>query len=221
MSCMSHRQTTRLSWPRRSRKRTRSAPRNRSRRRGRPRCDGRRSTPARHKRGTAVVRRAALVYHSLFGFPWRIIAARSTITAGRISFCRGGANVLRTFFSNRPELKSTREIALMREAGKIVAEALRLCRSMAKPGTKTTQIDQAGDALYKRYDVQPLFKGYPGQRVPFPASTCISINEQVVHGIPGQRVLREGDLLKIDTACKLKGWCADAAITVPIGEVTA
>ena len=129
--------------------------------------------------------------------------------------------VLRTFLSNRPELKSTREIALMREAGKIVAEALRLCRSMAKPGTKTIEIDQAVDALYNRYKVQPLFKGYPGPRVPFPASTCISVNEQVVHGIPGQRVLREGDLLKIDTACKLNGWCADAAITVPIGEVTA
>src|SRR5262249_25543890 len=64
-----------------------------------------------------------------------------------------------------------------------------------------------------------LFKGYPG-RVPFPASTCISLNEQVVHGIPGQRAIREGDLLKIDTACKLNGWCADAAITLPIGQVS-
>src|SRR5436190_12630941 len=127
--------------------------------------------------------------------------------------------VLRTFLSNRPELKSTREIALMREAGKIVAEALRLCRSMAKPGTKTIEIDQAVDALYNRYKVQPLFKGYPGPRVPFPASTCISVNEQVVHGIPGQRILREGDLLKIDTACKLNGWCADAATTIIVGAI--
>src|SRR6516162_4841433 len=130
--------------------------------------------------------------------------------------------MLRKFFHNAPELKSPREIALMREAGKIVAEALRLCRAMAKPGAKTLDIDQAVDALYDRYGAVPLFKGYPGQnnKVPFPASTCISINEQVVHGIPGQRVIREGDLLKIDTACKLNGWCADAAITLPIGAVT-
>src|SRR5215471_1969576 len=131
--------------------------------------------------------------------------------------------MLRTFFHNAPELKSPREIALMREAGKIVAEALRLCRAMARPGTKTLEIDQAVDALYARYDAVPLFKGYPGQnnKVPFPASTCISINEEVVHGIPGQRVIKEGDLVKIDTACKLNGWCADAAVTIMVGSVSA
>ncbi len=127
--------------------------------------------------------------------------------------------MLKSFFSPRPELKSAREIGLMREAGKLVAEALRLCRAMVKPGVKTVEIDQAVEALYAWHGAVPLFKGYPG-RVPFPAVTCISLNEQVVHGIPGQRVLREGDLLKLDTACKLNGWCADAAITVPVGEVT-
>ncbi len=74
--------------------------------------------------------------------------------------------------------------------------------------------------LYARTGRSPLFKGYPGRKVPFPAVTCISINEQVVHGIPGQRAIREGDLLKIDTACKLNGWCADAAVTLMIGEVS-
>ena len=126
--------------------------------------------------------------------------------------------MLRSLFSQKPELKSTREIALMREAGKLVAEALRLCQSMAKPGTRTLDIDQAVEALYRSRTATPLFKGYQG-RVPFPASTCISVNEQVVHGIPGQRPVREGDLLKIDTACKLNGWCADAAVTLVIGEV--
>jgi len=116
-------------------------------------------------------------------------------------------------------LKSTREIGLMRESGKIVAEALRLCREMAKPGTRTLDIDQAVAALFNKYGAIPLFKGYPG-KTPFPACTCISVNEQVVHGIPGQRVIRDGDLLKIDTACKLNGWCADAAITIPIGKVS-
>jgi methionyl aminopeptidase len=127
--------------------------------------------------------------------------------------------VLKSLFPQKPELKSTREIGLMREAGKLVAEALRLCRAMARPGTRTLDVDQAVEALYRQRGAIPLFKGYPG-RVPFPAVTCISVNEEVVHGIPGPRQLREGDLLKIDTACKLNGWCADAAITVPIGEVT-
>jgi methionyl aminopeptidase len=126
--------------------------------------------------------------------------------------------VLRSFFHKAPELKSPREIALMREAGKLVAEALRLCRVMARPGTRTIEIDQAVEALYARHGALPLFKGYPG-KVPFPAVTCISLNEQVVHGIPGPRVIREGDLVKIDTACKLNGWCADAAITIVVGEV--
>jgi len=115
-------------------------------------------------------------------------------------------------------LKSTREIGLMRETGKIVSEALRLCRSMIQPGVRTFEINQAVERLYARYGALPLFKGYPG-RVPFPAVTCISLNEQVVHGIPGSRVIREGDLVKVDTACKLNGWCADAATTVIVGEV--
>jgi len=120
----------------------------------------------------------------------------------------------------RPELKSPREIALMRQAGLLVAEALRLCRGMAQPGVRTVEIDRAVEDLYQSRGATPLFKGYPGQKVPFPAVTCISINEQVVHGIPGQRALQPGDLLKIDTACKLNGWCADAAITLPIGPIT-
>ncbi len=92
--------------------------------------------------------------------------------------------MLRSLFPQKPELKSPREIALMREAGKLVAQALRLCRAMAKPGTRTIEIDQAVEALFKERDATPLFKGYPG-RVPFPAVTCISLNEEVVHGIPG------------------------------------
>lgn len=121
--------------------------------------------------------------------------------------------------NNRPmELKSERELALMREAGKLVARAHHICREMAKPGVKTIDIDRAVEAFFARHDAVPLFKGYPG-KVPFPACTCLSVNEQVVHGIPGERVLKDGDLLKIDTACRLNGWCADRAVTLPIGNV--
>jgi methionyl aminopeptidase len=129
--------------------------------------------------------------------------------------------VLRKLFKNRPELKSERELGFMRAAGRVVAEAHRLVREMAKPGVKTIEIDRAVEELYRQHGAQPLFKDYrvPSIKVPFPACTCLSINEQVVHGIPGQRVLKAGEILKIDTACKLNGWCADAAATLPIGEV--
>lgn len=129
--------------------------------------------------------------------------------------------MLRKLFKNRPELKSARELAFMRAAGRVVADAHRLVREMAKPGVKTIDIDRAVEDHYRRHGAQPLFKDYQVSniKVPFPACTCLSINEQVVHGIPGQRVLREGEILKVDTACKLNGWCADAAATLPIGEV--
>jgi len=127
--------------------------------------------------------------------------------------------MLRANNNRPPELKSARELLMMRESGKLVARALRICREMAKPGVKTIEIDQAVEAFYTKHDAVPLFKGYPG-KTPFPAVTCLSVNEQVVHGIPGQRVLKEGDLLKVDTACRLNGWCADRAITLPIGTVS-
>ena len=117
-----------------------------------------------------------------------------------------------------PELKSARELVLMRESGKLVARALQICRDLAKPGVKTIEIDQAVERFYAAHNATPLFKGYPG-KVPFPAVTCLSVNEEVVHGIPKNRVLRDGDLLKVDTACRLNGWCADRAIPIPIGTI--
>jgi methionyl aminopeptidase len=122
----------------------------------------------------------------------------------------------------QPILKTDQEIGLMKEAGKVVAQALRICRGLAKPGTKTIEIDKAVEEHFAKHGAIPLFKGYPGQNdsmPPFPAVTCLSVNEQVVHGIPSQRILKEGDIIKIDTACKLNGWCADAAITLPIGQI--
>ncbi len=121
-----------------------------------------------------------------------------------------------------PQLKTPEEIGMMRESGKLVARALRICREMAKPGVKTVDINRAVEEFYAGIGAIPLFKGYLGPTdVPFPAVTCLSVNNEVVHGIPGNRVLKEGDLLKIDTACKYNGWCADAAVTLPIGNVRA
>jgi methionyl aminopeptidase len=126
--------------------------------------------------------------------------------------------MLKAYAPQRPELKSVREIALMREAGKVVAEALRVARQAAQPGARTGDVDRAIEGIFSKYNATPLFKGY-GSKTPFPAATCISLNEQIVHGIPGSRPLRSGDLVKIDTACKLNGWCADAAICFAIGDV--
>lgn len=127
--------------------------------------------------------------------------------------------MLKKVFNHKPELKSPRELALMREAGKVVASALRLARNMVQPGVKTGDIDRVIEEHFAQHNAESLFKGYPGSKTPFPAVTCISVNEQVVHGIPGPRVLKEGEIVKIDTACKLNGWCADSAMTLPVGEV--
>jgi len=116
-------------------------------------------------------------------------------------------------------LKSPREIALMQQAGHVVAEAHHLAASMMKPGITTGEIDAAIERLFTERNAVPLFKGFPGE-VPFPAVTCISVNEEVVHGIPGGRQLREGDLVSVDTGCRLDGWCGDAAWTYPVGSVS-
>jgi len=127
--------------------------------------------------------------------------------------------MLRSGRPDGPQLKSAEEMSGMRQAGLLVAGALKLAHSMALPGTKLEEIDKAVDEYFLDHQAEPLFKGYPG-KVPYPGSTCLSINEQVVHGLPGPRVLAEGDLLKVDTACRLSGWCADAAITVGVGKIS-
>jgi methionyl aminopeptidase len=117
-------------------------------------------------------------------------------------------------------LKSSREIALMREAGKIVAEAHRIACGMIAPGVTTREIDREIEALFEREKAESLFKGFPG-KVPFPAVTCTSVNEQIVHGIPGGYQLKPGDIISIDTGCRLNGWCGDSAWTYAVGEISA
>lgn len=120
-------------------------------------------------------------------------------------------------------LKSPREIALMREAGKVVMKALEAVRAAAKPGARTIEMEFAARAVFAKYGAEPLFKGVKDGRgqPPFPATICVSVNEQVVHGIPSDRRLREGDIVSIDTGCRLKGWCADSATTLAIGKISA
>jgi len=113
--------------------------------------------------------------------------------------------------------RSAREIDLIGRAGEIVAEVLTECRRMARPGVTTGELDEAAESMIRCRGGVPLFKGYRG----FPKSLCTSINEEVVHGIPGPRRLKEGDLLKVDVGVRLGGYCADAAVTLPVGEVSA
>lgn len=117
------------------------------------------------------------------------------------------------------ELKSRREMQKMAEAGRLVARAHAIAREMCQPGVRTIEIDRAIDQLFEQHGATPLFKGFPGE-VPFPAATCISINEVVVHGIPGEQVIREGDIVSVDTGCRLDGWCGDAAWSYPVGVVS-
>ena len=121
------------------------------------------------------------------------------------------------------KLKSPREIGLMREAGRLVAQALDTVRALAVPGATTADMDAAVAALFREHDAVPLFRNYPNSQTGkpnFPAVVCASVNEAVVHGIPSKRLLQEGDIVSIDTGCKLNGWCGDAAVTLPIGKLS-
>jgi len=114
------------------------------------------------------------------------------------------------------ELKAPPQVAHMREAGRILADAFRMCRDLVKPGVSTLEIDREVENLIRERNAKPAFKGYRG----FPATICASINEEVVHGIPAaRRRLREGDIIGLDLGAIVEGYYADAAVTLPVGEV--
>jgi methionyl aminopeptidase len=119
-------------------------------------------------------------------------------------------------------LKTPQETAKMREAGRIVAEILAACRAAVRPGVTTGELDRIAADILKRHGATSNFKGY-GVPVlpPFTGVICTSVNEQIVHGIPGKRRLKEGEILSIDAGAIVEGWHADAAVTVPVGQVTA
>lgn len=113
--------------------------------------------------------------------------------------------------------KSRNEIDKMRLAGLIVAETLRDLRRMVEPGITTRELDAYAENKIRQSGAYPTFKGYRG----FPASICSSVNDEVVHGIPSDRKLRDGDLIKIDCGATLDGFVGDAAISVPVGKIDA
>jgi methionyl aminopeptidase len=118
-------------------------------------------------------------------------------------------------------LKSREEIERMRAANIIVAEILAELRACVRPGVSTADLDALAEELTRKKGARPAFKGYAvGGRV-FPASVCISINDEVVHGVPsGRRVLREGDIVGLDFGVCYQDYFGDAAVTVPVGRVT-
>jgi methionyl aminopeptidase len=111
--------------------------------------------------------------------------------------------------------KSAAQIAIMRRAGTVVAEMHEVCVRAARPGATTADLDRAAHEVLDRRGAQSNFLNYHG----FPAVACISPNEVIVHGIPGERVLVEGDIVSIDCGAIIEGWHADAAVTVPVGEI--
>ncbi len=113
-------------------------------------------------------------------------------------------------------LKNKEELGLMREAGKITAGALAAAGELVKPGATLTSIDAAVKKFIERHGAKPSFLGYGG----FPASACISVNEEVIHGIPSSRRLEEGDIVKVDVGAYFKGFHGDAARTFFCGKVS-
>jgi methionyl aminopeptidase len=114
-------------------------------------------------------------------------------------------------------LKSPVEIEMMREAGRVTAVALRLVGEAVRPGITTGELDAIAEEYIRSQGAKPAFLGYHG----FPATLCTSVNEQVVHGIPGKRILNEGDILSVDCGAVVDGFFGDSAMTFPVGMVSA
>ena len=113
-------------------------------------------------------------------------------------------------------IKSDREIAIMRQAGRIVATVLELLKLQLRPGMKTKELDVIVAGELEKLGAKPSFKGYRG----FPANLCVSVNDEIVHGIPGERILDEGDIVSLDLGAVYMGFQGDAALTAGIGKVS-
>jgi len=120
-------------------------------------------------------------------------------------------------------IKSAREIELMRRAGRVVHRVLDRMKEMTRPGVTTGELNREAERMIAETGGVALFKGVtnPQSRGAFPAALCTSVNDELVHGIPGGRVLKEGDVVSIDCGVRLDGYCGDSATTLPVGEVSA
>lgn len=117
------------------------------------------------------------------------------------------------------EIKSPEQVVKMRAAGLVVGQTLELLATVARAGMTTAELDAIAEDSIRTKGAIPSFKGY--SHPPFPASICASVNDEVVHGVPGSRVLAEGDIVSIDCGAIVDGWHGDAAVTIAIGEVSA
>lgn len=118
-------------------------------------------------------------------------------------------------------IKSAREMSFMREAGEAVAEVKRAVRQAIRPGTRTRELDAVAEEEIERLGAESNFKGYAaGGPVPFPATVCVSVNDEIVHGIPSDRVLREGDIVSVDAGAVVRGFHGDSAFTVAVGQAS-
>lgn len=113
-------------------------------------------------------------------------------------------------------IKSDKELNAMRQAGKIVATALKILTERVRPGMKTEELDIIAAEELENRGATPSFKGYHG----FPAHLCVSINEEIVHGIPGERIINEGDIVSLDLGAIYNGFHGDAALTIGVGKVS-
>ncbi len=121
----------------------------------------------------------------------------------------------------RPTIKSPDEIKRMRESCRIVAEVLRILKQHVRPGITTRELDEMAEQYIRSQHGEPAFKGYGSdKRNLFPASVCTSIDDEVVHGIPGDRRLAEGQIISIDVGVKKEGWFGDGAWTFPVGMIS-
>jgi len=113
-------------------------------------------------------------------------------------------------------IKSDQEIAAMRQSGRIVATVLEMLKFQVRPGMKTSELDVFTARELERLGAKPSFKGYQG----FPANLCVSVNDEIVHGIPGERVLDEGDIVSLDIGVIFMGFQGDAAVTIGVSEIS-
>jgi methionyl aminopeptidase len=113
-------------------------------------------------------------------------------------------------------IKSDQEIAVMRRGGMILAEVIEVLKRQVRPGIRTRELDTIVASELERLGAKPSFKGYRG----FPANLCVSVNDEIVHGIPGERVLVEGDIVSLDVGALFMGFHSDAAVTIGVGEIS-